>query len=174
MIGGIPLDIWNQFRQAWEDCELSPAEEKAQRPIIELGTPDQDPDPAWDGQGWPLAGMECVVTPHNTVWGFSKVEDVHCTVLGYFEDMVWLKQPMATQERPNACVFITTRTDKVDFRPVLTSEQIEAQERAKAVDAMYAIALRANDRTSNTASAHDMAICEALYSAGCRLPEAQS
>lgn len=66
--------------------------------------------PAWNGEGLPPVGCECVVTPHNTVWGFSSVDDYTGRVLAYDGEDFWFAMLGGVK--------VTSRTDKVDFRPI--------------------------------------------------------
>lgn len=77
---------------------------------------------AWNGEGLPPAGAECEVIPHNTQWGFSIITPYHCTILAYHDDFVWLDMSVPG-------VPVSTRVDKVDFRPIRTADQIAADER---------------------------------------------
>lgn len=110
--------------------------------------------PAWTGEGLPPVGVVCIVTPHNTLWGFLVVDDYECKVLAYHGDFAWLDCG-GTQ-------FITTRTDKVDFRPIRTPEQIAAEECDKAVQAMLGEFEHAGSLTSH------YEVCEVLHKAGYR------
>ena len=66
--------------------------------------------PAWNGEGLPPVGCECVVTPHNTMWGFSSVDDYTGRVLAYDGEDFWFVMLGGVK--------VTSRTDKVDFRPI--------------------------------------------------------
>lgn len=66
--------------------------------------------PAWNGEGVPPVGCECVVTPHNTMWGFSSVDDYTGRVLAYDGEDFWFVMLGGVK--------VTSRTDKVDFRPI--------------------------------------------------------
>lgn len=66
--------------------------------------------PAWNGEGLPPVGCECVVTPHNTAWGFSSVDDYTGRVLAYDGEDFWFVMLGGVK--------VTSRTDKVDFRPI--------------------------------------------------------
>lgn len=65
---------------------------------------------AWNGEGLPPVGCECVVTPHNTAWGFSSVDDYTGRVLAYDGEDFWFVMLGGVK--------VTSRTDKVDFRPI--------------------------------------------------------
>lgn len=65
---------------------------------------------AWDGEGLPPVGCECVVTPHNTAWGFSSVDNYTGRVLAYDGEDFWFAMLGGVK--------VTSRTDKVDFRPI--------------------------------------------------------
>jgi len=85
--------------------------------------------PAWVGVGLPPAGTVCIITPHNTLWGFSSVGDYQCMVLAYHDDFVWVELVGVLG------VPVATRTDKVDFNLLRTPEQViadrEREERIK-------------------------------------------
>jgi hypothetical protein len=64
---------------------------------------------------WPEVGSRALVTPHNTIWGFSRLDPVLCDIRGYWGDWVWLQQVgtfIGTEG------FITTRIDKCDIEEV--------------------------------------------------------
>ena len=86
----------------------------------------------WDSNGLPPPGTKCIVTPHNTQWGFTRVGDYECIVLAHHADYVWLQ--MLTSE-PNTIgnQYRTVRTDKVDFSVFMTPKQKAAAKRARAV-----------------------------------------
>lgn len=85
----------------------------------------------WDGAGLPPVGTRCIVTPHNEVWGFDCVDEYECVVRGYMGEYVWLEN--------GSLNFITSRSDKVDFRPIRTPEQIAAEEREKFIDELIKV-----------------------------------
>lgn len=91
-------------------------------PLLDFG-PRSDA-PQWDGQGEPPPGARCLVTPHNTVWGFDEVREYGCKVLAYNGDYVWLKT--------NANRHVSTRIDKVDFAPIRTAASDDRVEAAQA------------------------------------------
>lgn len=82
----------------------------------------------WE-RGLPPAGTHCIVTPHNTQWGFTAVGDYECTVIAYHEDYVWL---MVELSEDIGGKYILTRTDKVGFKPRLTPEQAAKEKRIAA------------------------------------------
>lgn len=84
-------------------------------------------DRPWNGEGLPPVGVECIVTPNNTIWGFSIIADYQCKVLAYHDDFVWVDLAGVPG------VPIATRTDKVDFKPIRTPEQIAAYERESGI-----------------------------------------
>ncbi|KAF1004383.1 MAG: hypothetical protein GAK36_00052 [Pseudomonas sp.] len=88
--------------------------------------PEENTKP-WNGEGLPPVGTTCIVTPHNTNWGFERVEENRCRVLAYQYEFAWLH--LLNSDDSESFVFITTRTDKVDFTPFRTPEQIAAEER---------------------------------------------
>lgn len=79
----------------------------------------------WDGAGLPPVGTRCIVTPRNEVWGFDCVDEYECVVRGYMGEYVWLEN--------GSLNFITSRSDKVDFRPIRTPERLAAEEREKGI-----------------------------------------
>lgn len=164
---------WMDDRKGWMGIDLSFEVLAMVRPIAELvdalATLAQvgKSRSTWDGQGNPPVGVECIVTPHNTIWGFSSIDDVQCTVLGYYDELVWLKVPNPSETWPDARYFITTRTDKVYFRPIAISE------RDKAVEAMLALDVYPKGDAAGGLMSRK-AFCEALFDAGWHKPEAQS
>lgn len=84
--------------------------------------------PAWSGVGLPPVGAKCIITPHNTIWGFSSIADYQGNVLSYHDDFVWVDLIGVSG------VPIATRTDKVDFKPIRTQEQIAAEEHEHEVE----------------------------------------
>lgn len=93
-----------------------------------LPVPAPEPSPAWNGEGLPPVGVACIVTPHNTGWGFSHVGDYLCKVIAYHDDFAWVDLAGVPG------VPVATRTDKVSFTTIRTPEQIAADEREKARD----------------------------------------
>lgn len=61
----------------------------------------------WSGEGLPPIGAECVVTPHNSLWGFSSVDNYTGKVLAYDGEDFWFVMLGGVK--------VTSRTDKVDF-----------------------------------------------------------
>lgn len=87
------------------------------------------PRPApWTGEGLPPVGTVCEVEPHNTYWGLVTLGPVEMKIAAYHDDLVWLIDKEGKSH--------WTRTDKADFRPARTPEQIAAEEREKAIDAI--------------------------------------
>lgn len=84
----------------------------------------------WTGEGLPPVGTECIITPYNTIWGFSAVGDYQCNILAYHNDFVWVD----IVDTPG--VPVATRVDKVEFKLICTPEQIAAEESAKVIDQM--------------------------------------
>lgn len=82
----------------------------------------------WNGEGLPPVGTVCTVTPHNSQWGFDSVTDRVCEILAYTPDHVWVREMYQTSATKS---YVTTRTDKADFRPIRTPEQIEAERRER-------------------------------------------
>lgn len=85
----------------------------------------------WDGSGRPPVDTVCWVTPHNTQWGFDTLDARKVRVLGYFTEHIWLVE-LYSDNSP-AQVFVTTRTDKVDFEVYKSPEQIATDKRISAV-----------------------------------------
>ena len=81
----------------------------------------------WNGEGLPPVGTVCEIIPHNTLWGFSVLDTYPSTILAYHSDFAWIDVGVPG-------VPVSTRTDKVDFRPIRTAEQIEAAEREEAIN----------------------------------------
>ncbi|WP_422402595.1 hypothetical protein [Pseudomonas sp. GZD-209] len=89
----------------------------------------------WNGEGLPPPGTECMVTPHNTLWGFDNLDTRRVKVVARKADHEWLME--LRSDGSESLSFITTRTDKVDFTPCRTPEQIAADERAAAIEEMW-------------------------------------
>lgn len=87
-------------------------------------------DAHWNGEGLPPPGTECMVTPHNTLWGFDNLDTRRVKVVARQADYEWLMELYS--DGSDSLSFITTRTDKVDFTPYRTPEQIAAEERGLA------------------------------------------
>lgn len=109
----------------------------------------------WNGTGLPPVGVVCQVEPHNTYWGLVTLDPVEMKIAAYHDDLVWL----IDKEGKNHW----TRTDKADFRPIRTPEQIAAEKRKRAVDEMQ--------RLASTDPMHGRKVCAALYDAGYRKVE---
>jgi|LGVE01.1.fsa_nt_gb hypothetical protein len=82
----------------------------------------------WDGEGLPPVGYRCVVTPHNSMWGFGSVDDRTGVVLMYkAESFVF------AIDTPDVCVHgadvVVSRTDKADFSKLLNKEELAAKAR---------------------------------------------
>lgn len=88
----------------------------------------------WNGEGLPPVGTVCTVTPHNSQWGFDSVTDRMCEILAYTPDHVWVREMYQTSATKS---YVTTRTDKADFRPIRTPEQIEAERRERVTKQMF-------------------------------------
>lgn len=80
----------------------------------------------WNGEGLPPVGCECVVTPHNTVWGFSSVDDYTGRVLAYDGEDFWFVMLGGVK--------VTSRTDKVDFRPIKSEADKNRDAAIEAID----------------------------------------
>lgn len=72
-------------------------------------------DPVWKGAGLPPLNAAVWVAPHNTSWGFTRIDKVKAKVLGYHDEYVWLR--LTQKVGMVSEVFVTTRTDKVTFEP---------------------------------------------------------
>lgn len=86
--------------------------------------------PEWNGEGLPPVGADCVVTPQNTQWGFDNLDTRRVMVHAYAFDHVWLEELLS--DGSGGLSFITTRTDKVDFAPYRTPEQVASDKRIEA------------------------------------------
>lgn len=89
-----------------------------------------EPPVVWSGEGRPPVGTDCVVTPHNTQWGFDYIQPHRCRVLGYHHEAVWFVEILA--DGSESMSFITSRTDKLDFTPYRTPEQVASDKRIEA------------------------------------------
>ncbi|HEP7907062.1 TPA: hypothetical protein ACRMT7_006019 [Pseudomonas aeruginosa] len=138
----------------WADCFVSAEREATFEPR------PQDP---WSGQGLPPVGTVCIVEPHNTMWGFSSTSGHERKILAYYGEYVWLGRAETPLE--------TTRIDKVDFRPIRTPEQIAAQEREKAIDAMLDLD---PPHESGFGMTSRRQFCEVLFDAGYRRQESST
>lgn len=131
-------------------CELT------YRPIAEH--PDYVAStPTWDGQGRPPVGTECEYSINGGPWfrckiNYSYRDDenqfsiISCPHLGY--------EQQVRHNLPGNC-------DGVVFRPIRTPEQIEAEERGKAIQQLFEDSgIRARDGGRS--------IAEALYDKGYR------
>jgi hypothetical protein len=87
-----------------------------------------------------------MVTPHNTLWGFDNLDTRRVKVVAYSADHVWLMELYSYGSE--SLSFITTRTDKVDFTPCRTPEQIAADERAAAIEEMWSTYWRPEVQTA--------------------------
>jgi len=97
---------------------------------------------------FPPEGVECECEPNNTEWGFSESDFIKCAVIKYYGDFVWI-------ETYKGRAPVTTRIDKVTFRPIKT-------ERERAIEAARDVVIASGEKSS----------LEALYDAGLlRLPE---
>lgn len=114
----------------------------------------------WDGQGLPPVGTVCIVEPHNTMWGFSSTSGYERKILAYYGEYVWLGHAETPLE--------TTRIDKVDFRLIRTPEQIAAEAREKAIDAMLDLD---PPHESGFGMTSRRQFCEILFDAGYRRQE---
>lgn len=86
---------------------------------------------AWNGEGLPPVGCECVVTPHNTAWGFSSVDDYTGRVLAYDGEDFWFVMLGGVK--------VTSRTDKVDFRPIKSEADKKRDVAVEAMNSMWNI-----------------------------------
>lgn len=123
----------------------------------------------WDGQGLPPVGCECNVTPHNTLWGFDSLDTRRVKVLGgYVGEFVWLME--LHSDGSDSFSLITTRTDKVDFTPIKTAEQIAAKERKFAIVSAVKDLEKTLDRFSNCIDSSSAArgVIVAMIDAGYR------
>ncbi|WP_288080322.1 hypothetical protein [Pseudomonas sp.] len=118
----------------------------------------------WSGEGRPPVGVVCEVEPHNTLWGLNTMLAVEMKIAGYHDELVWLIDRDGRSH--------WTRTDKAEFRPIRTAEQIAAEEREKAVAAMLELDPYLHDAPMGMLSRQDF--CRKLYDAGCRLPKVEA
>lgn len=87
--------------------------------------------PEWGGSRIPPIGVDCLVTPHNTQWGFDSLDTRRVKVLGgYGGEYVWLME--LHSDGTDSFSFVTTRSDKVDFAPYRTPEQVASDKRIAA------------------------------------------
>lgn len=141
--------------------ELKCERDLIERPAAPIFAPQNDESQnvarvQWDGEGLPPVGVECEVTPHNNVWGFSTLETRPCSVIAYHADFAWIDLGLPG-------VPVATRIDKVDFTPIRTPEQIAQQERLAAIEEMDAV-------FSSSFEGHRKDGLQALYDAGYRKP----
>lgn len=76
--------------------------------------------PAWNGEGLPPVGCECLVTPHNNLWGFSMCGDYRGKVIAYKGERFWFEADFGDD--------IISRTDKVDFKPIRSEAERKREE----------------------------------------------
>lgn len=114
---------------------------------IEKCIPRHVAQPAWAGDGMPPVGTVCEVEPHNTYWGLVTLGPVEMKIAAYHDDLVWLIDKEGKSH--------WTRTDKADFRPARTPEQIAAEEREKAIEEMARIGTMADTPKSMAAKLYD-------------------
>lgn len=81
--------------------------------------------PAWNGEGLPPVGTECLVTPHNNLWGFSLCGNYRGKVIAYKAERFWFEVDFGED--------IISRTDKVDFKPIRTEAERKRDEFAKSL-----------------------------------------
>lgn len=74
--------------------------------------------PVWEGNVQPPIDTKLWVTPHNTIWGFRLLGTYLCQVLAYRGEYVWLLllSDLGEETQNGANNYVTTRTDKVDFK----------------------------------------------------------
>lgn len=75
----------------------------------------------------PPVGVKCIITPHNNLWGISRLDDYVGEVI-YYEGETFVFK-LDTKTLDSSSVFVS-RTDKVDFKPIDTRT-----DREKAIDA---------------------------------------
>lgn len=141
-------------------------EEKEHKEIFfyngEFHDKPQDEIDGWDGD-LPNIGVDCVFTPDNTMWGFNYVEDFRGQVLHYSgERFVFMLHD--EKERLEDESIIVSRIDKGVFKPYVSKEEIEKQERLEAVELMMQIGSTGGIFDSNELKW----ACEKLYNAGYR------
>ncbi|VTP12618.1 hypothetical protein PUATCC27989T_00430 [Phytobacter ursingii] len=102
----------------------------------------------WDGEGLPPIGLNIIVTPHNDCWGFDSVDDFTGKVLAYDDDEFWFKLSNGVK--------ITSRIDKVDFRPIRSEADKKRKETIDLMDKRFKEVLAAG-------STEAMAIFATVY-----------
>lgn len=115
--------------------------------------------PSWSGEGRPPVGVECEFRHKGT-----RGEWVKCHVVGYHLGHLYGYSPEHEWfMRKHDGVCHLRLDDSVKFRPIRTPEQIAADEREAAIDAMLAA-------TPAPVSDISLRVCEQLYDAGYRKP----
>ncbi|WP_305826884.1 hypothetical protein [Pseudomonas aeruginosa] len=114
------------------------------------------PQETWDGQGLPPVGTVCE-WHESDGWAYTESKVVAYTDDGLF---VCMQKP---GRRPEVL-----RIDNFEFRPVRTLEQIAAEEREKAIDAMLDLDPPHENGLGLTSRRQ---FCETLYDAGYRRQE---
>ncbi|WP_225773257.1 hypothetical protein [Pseudomonas sp. Marseille-Q5115] len=112
--------------------------------------------PAWDGQGLPPVGTVCEV--RNAIsGGWDSVDEVlsHTLIKG---------APVAVCKRGDLVFY----SHAEDFRPIRTPEQIEVEERERAVAEMLSVWKKTMGRFAE----EEAGLAEMLYDAGYRKQEA--
>ncbi|MDI9296358.1 hypothetical protein QMY33_14730 [Pseudomonas aeruginosa] len=140
--------FWGSRRKAWiEDPGIS-AEREA--------TFEARPQEPWSGQGLPPIGTVCE-WHESDGWAYTESKVVAYTDDGLF---VCMQKP---GRRPEVL-----RIDNCEFRPIRTAEQIAAEEREKAIDAMLDLD-PPHEKGFGLTSRRQF--CEVLFDAGYRRQE---
>ena len=110
---------------------------------------------AWDGVGLPPAGLACEYRKTDAKYrqGFVAVK-----VLCYGKEKCFLQHEASKNE-------FTEDLSSVEFRPILTAEQVAAEEREKAIDEMVFGVCGCEPDGGNTSA---LMVCGFLYDAGYR------
>lgn len=149
---------WFWFGEGW--VQFGPGNDwMTQQLAGVISRPEPVDTQVWTGEGLPPVGTVCIITPHNNIWGFSDVADYLCKVLAYHDDFVWVDLSGASG------VPVATRTDKVDFKPARTPEQIAADKRKSEIDEMINRSLEGHNAIT---IAQARIVCEALHKVGYR------
>lgn len=96
-------------------------------------------------------GSDCVVTPHNLLWGFDSMEPVEAKIAGYDGDYIWLLV--------SDIKYITTRTDKIDLLGFKTLQEMHDNDDRQAIGEMLSGA---------TPGENSLGLCKRLYREGWR------
>lgn len=119
---------------------------------------DIDCKAAWSGSGLPPVGTVCEWKgTHGGYW-------VGCEVVALSQSQFVLRHSDSSKYRPGQFEVFSADPVQIQFRPIRTPEQIAAEEREKALDAMVATSPLLDKGWSRL-------VCKALYDAGYRRVE---